>query len=542
MASSYLTKPIRYPFHTILFAINPVLALLSYNISEIAFVGALRALIGSIAISVILVLIIQIIIKDWIKTGLIVSGLLILWFTYGQAYIFLGSGEVTNSIHLGRHRILLPLWGLVGLIWIWWVGKKLQRTGELSRLFTIVGIFLVVMPSFNILVTQIQASDIMQSGRAQSGFGVESLSYEGDLPDIYYIILDGYGNQNILDQLYGFDNQDFVDYLRENGFYIAEESNSNYNQTALSIASSLNMKYVNYLTQSLGENSQNRKRLERMIKQSKVSDVLKTNGYQIIAIDSGYQSTNITDADIYWTPDNENIIQARLNGFELLLLETTLARILIDIPSISPFQLRENIKVSEYGSHRQKIRYSIEKIDHVAKLPGNYFVFVHILSPHPPFVFGPEGEDVAPDRSYQIGDGNHFEGDLEEYLAGYRDQVAFINHKMKLSIDRILKNSDTPPIIILQGDHGPGAYLKWSSVEKSNLNERFGILNAYYFPGGDQGMLYPSITPVNSFRVMFDRYFEIDFPLLSDESYFSTWRKPYDFISVTEQVKSVITN
>lgn len=537
MVSSNLAKSIKYPFHTILFAIYPVLALLSYNISEIAFVGALRALIGSIVISVILVAIIEIVIKDWSKTGLIVSGLLILWFTYGQAYIFLENGELTNSIHLGRHRILLSLWGLVGLIWIWWVVKKLQRASELSRLFTIVGIFLVVMPSFNIMVTQIQASGIMQSSRGRSESGFESLSNEGDLPDIYYIILDGYGNQNILDQLYEFDNQDFIDFLRDRGFYIAEESNSNYNQTALSIASSLNMKYVNYLTQSLGENSQNRKRLERMIKQSEVSDVLKANSYQIIAIDSGYQSTNITEADIYWTPDNENILQARLNGFELLLLETTLARILMDIPSISPFHIQENIQVSEYSNHRLNVRYSIEKIDHVAKLQGDYFVFVHVLSPHPPFVFGPEGEDVAPDRSYNIGDGNHFEGDLEEYLTGYRDQVTFINHQMELIINRILKNSDVPPIIILQGDHGPGAYLKWGSVDKSNLNERFGILNAYYFPGGDQGMLYPSITPVNSFRVLFNRYFGLDFPLLTDENYFSTWRKPYDFIPVTEQVK-----
>ena len=113
---------------------------------------------------------------------------------------------------------------------------------------------------------------------------------------------------------------------------------------------------------------------------------------------------------------------------------------------------------------------------------------------------------------------------------------------MEIAIDRILENSDTPPIIIIQGDHGPGAYLKWSSAEKSNLDERFGIINAYYFPEGDQGWLYPSITPVNSFRIMFNRYFEGEYPLLEDESFFSTWRKPYKFISVTEQVESELSN
>jgi hypothetical protein len=530
----------KYPLHTIFFAAFPVLALLANNISEIAFVGALRALILSIGLSVILVIIIQLALKDWTKTGLIVSGLIILFFTYGHTYSFLEYGEISNSINLGRHRILLPIWGLLALIWSWWVVKKLQKTGELARFFNFLGVLLVVMPSFNILVTQFQANDFLRSRSDE--FIVDNLSSEGDLPDIYYIVLDGYGSKDVLEELYGYDNQPFVNSLQERDFYVAEESNSNYNQTALSLASSLNLKYVNELTKSLGENSQNRNRLEKMIKHSQVRDVLSANGYQIIAIDSGYQSTNIKEADIYWTSENEEIFQEKLNGFEILLLETTMGRVLLDVPSISPIDLRENLTGSEYSNHRQKIRYAIEKIDDAANLPGNYFVFAHILTPHPPFIFGPDGEDVVPNRSYHIGDGNHFEGDLDEYLNGYPDQVTFINQQMEIMIDRILENSEVPPIIIIQGDHGPGAYLKWGSVEKSNLNERFGILNAYYFPGDDQGWLYPSITPVNSFRVMFNRYFEGEYPLLEDESFFSTWRKPYQFISVTEEINSVISN
>ena len=62
------------------------------------------------------------------------------------------------------------------------------------------------------------------------------------------------------------------------------------------------------------------------------------------------------------------------------------------------------------------------------------------------------------------------------------------------------------------------------------------ILNAYYFPGGDEGLLYPTITPVNTFRVVFNRYFDRDLELLEDVSYFADWSTPYDFIDLTDML------
>jgi hypothetical protein len=94
--------------------------------------------------------------------------------------------------------------------------------------------------------------------------------------------------------------------------------------------------------------------------------------------------------------------------------------------------------------------------------------------------------------------------------------------------------SEKDPIIIIQGDHGPGAYLDWESIENSILPERFGIINAYYFPNGGEGMLYPSITPVNSFRIVLNVYFNHQFELLEDKNFFSTWARPYDFTETTD--------
>jgi hypothetical protein len=66
----------------------------------------------------------------------------------------------------------------------------------------------------------------------------------------------------------------------------------------------------------------------------------------------------------------------------------------------------------------------------------------------------------------------------------------------------------------------------WKKIENS-------ILDAYDFPNhaGDP-YLYDSITPVNSFRILFNLYFGTHFELLKDESFFSTWEHPYQFIPV----------
>jgi hypothetical protein len=128
-------------------------------------------------------------------------------------------------------------------------------------------------------------------------------------------------------------------------------------------------------------------------------------------------------------------------------------------------------------------------------------------------------------------------GTRDQYIAGYVGELNYLNQILKKTIDEILANSETPPIIILQGDHGSRAYLDWSSAENTCMHERVAIFNAYYFP--DQpAELYDEITPINSFRVVFNNYLGGNFELITDErSYFSLWDKPYDFYDVTNRLE-----
>ena len=108
------------------------------------------------------------------------------------------------------------------------------------------------------------------------------------------------------------------------------------------------------------------------------------------------------------------------------------------------------------------------------------------------------------------------------------------------SIDALIADSPSPPVIILQADHGTCArYCSDLPVAEQEefIRERMAILNAYYLPVGGKGRLYPTITPVNTFRVVFGTLFGEDLELLPDRQYISWLDRPYDLVDVTEQLK-----
>ena len=69
----------------------------------------------------------------------------------------------------------------------------------------------------------------------------------GSTPDIYYIVLDSYARNDVLLNEYNYDNSAFTNELIKRGFYLPECAHSNYFGTSISIASSLNMQYLDEL-------------------------------------------------------------------------------------------------------------------------------------------------------------------------------------------------------------------------------------------------------------------------------------------------------
>ena len=161
--------------------------------------------------------------------------------------------------------------------------------------------------------------------------------------------------------------------------------------------------------------------------------------------------------------------------------------------------------------HRERILYTLDQLGQLPAHPGPKFVFAHLVIPHPPYVFGPNGEF----RDYD-----------QENLIAYRDQVTFLNRQLIPLLETMIIESETPPIIILQADHG--------GVELPPQN-RMNILNAYYLPENGNTDLYNQISPVNTFRVIFNRYFNGQYEILDDVSLFSVYKTPFEYTLISDK-------
>ena len=344
----------------------------------------------------------------------------------------------------------------------------------------------------------------------------------GHRPDIYYIILDGYARTDVMSELFGFDNRPFLERLERKGFYVARQSTANYCQTPLSLSSSLNAVYLNGLIPAA---SHDKSQLGPWIGDGAVVRTLRGLGYRFVTFATGFAETEHPEADIYLSPS------PYISPFHHMLLSHT---------PLGWF-LPNSELCDAYTMTRERTEFLFETVPQVALLRESTFTFAHVLSPHPPFVFGADGEDVSPhERQYYLTDGElfgTFYGDRDLYADGYGKQAAFLTKQVERMIDRILANSSEPPLIILQSDHGSGMGLRTKSVEETDLHERMSILNAYYLPGPGAGALYQSISPVNSFRVVFNAYFGAGLDLLPDRNYFSTWDDPFQFIDVTDRCR-----
>lgn len=516
-------------FHPLLFAAYPVVALLAYNIDWLRPQQALRALLLSLAVAFVLLVVLARLLHNWHRAGLLVSLFLILFFAYGHFYdsVKLGLGP-----EIGRHRYLAPmLLVAVGFV-AWWIARRLKRPEAATGIVNAVALVALAFPLFNLARWGL-VSVTRQPAAAQTTTTLQPP--EGQrLPDVYFIIVDGYARADTLRRVYDVDNGPFVQFLEDKGFYVAQDARSNYAQTGLSVASTLNMEYVDKLVPGLTDDSTGRESLWKLIQHSEVRRQLESLGYVTVAFSTGLAGTEWTDADYYLTAGSvdEDLGLVGTSPFESLLIQTSLLRVVSDgvvaLPRFLP-----DVRFP-YEVHRRRIRNIFETLPDLPPTEEPKFVFAHIIAPHPPFVFAADGSAVTPETPFTL----RFTFDTEdpssdEYIEGYRDQVRYVNDQLQDVITAILEDSEVPPVIVIEGDHGPDS----NSGKISYVQERMTNLNAILLPPGAAG-LYPGLTPVNTFRVIFNGAFGADYPVLADRVLFSQYDAPYEFLDVTDEIRS----
>lgn len=451
-----------------------------------------------------------------------VSILILEFFTFG--YAWLGFQKVAPSWLFGNPHDFLYVWIPVALLILLPFGWRRKRTAGMTRFLNAVGLILLAQPLFTIAAGLISIKrDLNQVSTLRAGAPSSGISAV-NAPDIIYVILDGYGREDEVKQYMHFDNHQFIQELESRGFYVATKARSNYCQTELSLSSSLNMNFVSNLVGPMPKDSMDRAPLDRLLDKSAVAEFLKKRGYEYIAITSGFPGVNPSSADVLLTDTQGYSL------FESSLLAAT------------PIVASSGTLESQYDSRRRKLAAAYGHLTHLgARGAKPRFVFVHILAPHPPFVFGLNGEAVRPSHTtFGYWDASAFfavGGTLEEYVKGYSGQLQYVNMMTLRAVDQIRRDESVPPVIILQGDHGSRAHLSQEELGKSDVRESFRNLNAYLVPPSVKAKLYPGITPVNSFRVVLNGVFGASFPVLPDRSYFTTWSRPYDPIDVTANVE-----
>ena len=513
--------------------------LLAINVSQVPYTDALRLLYASLVLVAAVFGLSFVFFRNWQKAALITSLFLMLFFSYGHLFS-VSQGLHIGPVLIGRTLVLLPLYILILAICTWWLATRPTELASFTQSANWISLILLVFPLYTISSYYLQADLVRASQNVDVAVELKS-KFNGEPPTIYYIILDMHARTDVLKNIYGYDNSWFINALKEKGFYIAEASTSNYSSTLQSISSSLNMDYINDLTDQYGRDSNNLEPLGLLLEHNRLMNEFRKSGYQIGSLQSDFFHTEFRDADLHIKPSPDEVRQYQnfwsLNSFEGLFVHTTALRVLYDLGIASSDSKIVKTLETPYQLHRLTILNTLEHLPDFAKQDQPFFVFAHVVAPHPPYVFGPNGEEIAHDQPFSLS-GPPRQNGGQKYMDLYVGQLQYIDRRILEVVEAILAQSKAPPIIIIQGDHGPVSYLGEDEVEKSNMQEQHAILNAYYFPNQKYDLLYPSVSPVNSFRIVFNTFFDGDFELLPDENYFIPHARPYDFIDVTDRVKS----
>jgi hypothetical protein len=453
--------------------------------------------------------------RDQRKSALAALGFLVVYFAYGDVHAALTRKWV--SVTAG-HAVL----AVVALLLVAWLGRRLARMRmslvNLTALLNVVALGFLMYPVGRLVW-------FYATHRLPGPAAVELVAARAPtpLPDIYYIILDHYGDHLTLEHHFGHDNLPFYERLEQRGFFVARESFANYPRTAPSLASSLNLDYLDDLA-AAGADSGDWRPMFVRLRDHAVGRFLAGQGYRQVHLGTWWWPTAANPhAD-----ENLNCYHRVPYPFARLLTERTLLQPLARATGWTALDTRRQQWARE--------RWKFDRLEELPGAPGPKFVFAHFLLPHDPFVADAEGGFLSVASAEARG--------LER---NFREQVLYVNRRIEQFLDRALADSAVPPVIIFQADEGPpplryrrlGRRFQWSEATAAEIRHKTAILNALYLPGVDTGRFHPRITPVNTFRIVLDHLFGAGLAPLDDRVYlFESDDRPYRFRDVTALVRA----
>jgi hypothetical protein len=499
------------PFHPLLVAVYPVLFLYGENLGELTLGDLMTPLAVILAAAIVALVLGAYLVGDARRAALVVSALAAMFLLYGHL-----SGVVAP---IGIRAALQQIgWAVfIGAVVVMALRIGSARLAGLTRALNIVSVLLVVLA----LVT-IVPGEVQRFGRSTvASAGVDGVGAGGAGRDIYYLVFDRYGSARSLDLLYDIDDRPFLDRLRERGFQVAPDSHANYVKTTLSLAATLNLDYLDDLVATQDVASNDHGPIYERLSNHAVGRFLRDRGYRYVHVGSNYGPTASSPLA------DQNLRLAGPSDF---------VGSLYDVSALPWIARRLGIPGTTDRERRYAFtKYQLDTLDRLAEESGPAFVYAHVMLPHPPYIFARDGS-LVPET---VDDGRSASD-------GFAEQLRYLHTRVDALLDRLLARPEAErPIIILQADEGPyppgygrnTVTYDWSTATSEELEIKYGILNAMYLPGEAAPELPPTISSVNTFRLVFDAYFGVDLPLLPDRSFTSASKfRPYDLTEITDRL------
>src|SRR3989338_4954614 len=509
------------PLHPLLIAFFQILSICAINIKTVNITTVMFVLLITVFFTVLFFLLFAFITNDIKRSAILVSFYLFIFFTYGRLFDIVQGIQISELV-IGRRIYLLLLYALIVIAGTLWIlrsqlcKKYLEVITYFINVFSL-GLFIVV-----VLIAITNFDRITFGSNKQREFKkfsdkkeVHQISKNNKIlhPNVYYIIFDSYASHRVLNKYYDWDDSGVVEALRSLGFSVNKNAYSNYYFTSASLGATLNMRYMH---EDWGFNDASSKEdyLMQHFKHNEVMERFKYEGYDVISNKFfGYNSYQNNKNSIYKSG-------VFADGFIALLVKISMLRVIEE-------QLMNGLLADAMRQDILSILANLKLFD-IPNRPT--FIFIHVLSPHRPFIFNADGSKPK-----------IFESDWGRlaYMKGYIEQVRFIGTQV-IEIANSLRRRDTSAVIIVQADHGLGYKLRDYLYDRGRpplefLDSQYGILSAIYLPHGI--MIPEEITPVNLFRYLFNNLFDAKLEVLPDRAFFSSIKEPYAFYEVTNDLK-----
>jgi hypothetical protein len=520
-----MRRIVLYPF---LVAVYPVLALAAANPGEIPGLWVLtRPLAISLLICLCAWLVLAPFVRDPDRRAFGTLMVVVLFASYG--YFTLSLEEVAWASSYAYSIVPFLFIAAYLLAATYLVFRLVPNLQKLTRFLSVLTSILVLWNSVVLLRERTRTYTLNQNVSGASRATTTPTADSKGGPDIYLIVLDKYTGSRSLKSNFGFDNSDFEIFLREHGFVLPRRAEANYIYTALSLASLLNYGYLDSFPRGPGAQRRNKAYVNHLVEDNAVWRFLQGRGYRFIFFPTAFPVTGNNRLADLQVPNPRKI----LSEFEIVWRRTTLAE-----PVLGWFCQRMSCPdgVTPFANEAKFMEWKFDQLRQLPSRPRRgrpLFVFAHLTVPHEPYIFNSDCSIRPPFwPSYFVVQDERPE--KQAYIA----QITCLNRRLQSIIEHLLRDSPSPPVILLQSDHGHGRMPLHipdvQDVTPDRIAERADIFAAYYLPGTDRNIVSDSISPVNVFRMVFSHYFQANLPQLPNRTYWSPGTELFRFTRVQD--------